>query len=426
MSDLQELGKELERTISKAVKYGDFSNLSRDISSLASRAASSVERSMNTPPVVDVTEKSREKGGYRYDSVAGTMRDIKGRNLKNEDIVTDPDWQKSKTASYINRINREHRQEQRESVKRTTALTGSLYDKAVAKRILSILSMVVGYPAGIISLLVILIASVSNPWTLITMIIPGAFLGAAFWGTSNIFRLSRFDKYISALAGKTYADIRQLADVVGKTEKATLKDLRKMISQRLFLQGHIDAQETCLITSDKTYDQYLITQKQLIEQKEKKEKEEAHLTPQQKEIFKTGEEYLKEIQRCNDEIPGEVMSAKIDRMKKSVELIFDRAKKKPNLVEDLRRLMNYYLPTTVKLLNAYVDLDRQDKTSENIDKSKKEIEDTIDTLNDAFDRLFDDMFEDTSLDISTDAEVMKTLLEQEGLTGHNFTSNIKL
>ena len=82
--------------------------------------------------------------------------------------------------------------------------------------------------------------------------------------------------------------------------------------------------------------------------------------------------------------------------------------------------MNYYLPTTVKLLNAYADLDSQEKTSENIEKSKKEIEDTIDTLNDAFDRLFDDMFEDTSLDISTDAEVMKTLLEQEGLTGHSF------
>ena len=86
--------------------------------------------------------------------------------------------------------------------------------------------------------------------------------------------------------------------------------------------------------------------------------------------------------------------------------------------------MNYYLPTTVKLLKAYADFYKQPEGGENIEKSKREIEETIDTMNDAFDQLFDNMFVDTSLDISTDAEVMKTLLEQEGLTGHRFTSKV--
>ena len=59
-------------------------------------------------------------------------------------------------------------------------------------------------------------------------------------------------------------------------------------------------------------------------------------------------------------------------------------------------------------------------------RNKKEIEDTIDTMNAAFDKLFDSMFEVTSMDISSDASVMKTLLEQEGLTGHSFGSNTTL
>ena len=95
----------------------------------------------------------------------------------------------------------------------------------------------------------------------------------------------------------------------------------------------------------------------------------------------------------------------------------------PELTEDMTRLMNYYLPTMVKLLHSYADLDSQGKSSANIEKSKREIEDTIDVMNEAFDRLFDSLFEDTSLDISTDVEVMRTLLSQEGLTGHSFGSN---
>ena len=429
MSDLQELGKELEQTISNEVKYGDFSNLKRDVSSLASRAASIAGNGVKKAAgMKEKPEKEKyvDSVAYEYDSPAGTMRDIKGRNLKNEDITEDPDWKNTKTARYINRINREHRRERRQQEKDSRINTPVLYEKTAMKKVMSIFAIAGGYSTGLLFFTIFLILSLTNPWALLGMIVPGVLIGLGAWGTSSIIKLTRFDKYLKALAGKTYADIKNLAAATGLSEKATVKDLKRMISGGMFLQGHIDEEKTCLITSDATYEQYLITKKTLAEETARREKEEEGLTESQKEIFRAGEEYLKEIQRCNDEIPGEEISLKIDRMKHSVEMILSRAKKQPSLTEDLRRLMNYYLPTTVKLLNAYADLDRQGKTSENIDKSKKEIEDTIDTLNDAFDRLFDDMFEDTSLDISTDAEVMKTLLKQEGLTGRNFSSDIKL
>ncbi len=429
MSDLQELGKELEQTIANAVKYGDFSTLKRDVSSLASRAAETVGSGVKKATGFQgkpEKEKYVDSYAYEYDSPAGTMRDIKGRNLKKDDITEDPDWKNTKTAHYINRINRDHRMERRQQKKVSDETAPALYEKSAMKKVLSIFAIAGGYSMGLLFFTIFLILSINNPWALIGMIVPGVLIGLGAWGTSSIIKLTRFDKYLKTLAGKTYADIKRLAAAVGLSEKATVKDLKKMISGGLFMQGHIDEQQTCLITSDETYEQYLKTKRSLEEEAAKKEKEEEGLTESQKEIFRAGEEYLKEIQRCNDEIPGEEISSKIDRMKHSVEMILSRARKQPSLTEDLRRLMNYYLPTTVKLLRAYADLDRQEKTSENIDKSKKEIEETIDTLNDAFDRLFDDMFEDTSLDISTDAEVMKTLLKQEGLTGRNFSSDIKL
>ena len=79
--------------------------------------------------------------------------------------------------------------------------------------------------------------------------------------------------------------------------------------------------------------------------------------------------------------------------------------------------MNYYLPMTVKLLNAYAEMDAQPVQGETILASKREIEGTLDTLNLAYEKLLDELFADTALDVSSDISVLNTLLAQEGLTG---------
>ena len=92
----------------------------------------------------------------------------------------------------------------------------------------------------------------------------------------------------------------------------------------------------------------------------------------------------------------------------------------PDSVNDMRRMMDYYLPMTVKLLDAYEDMDGQPVQGENITASKKEIEETIDTLNIAFEKLLDSIFRDTAWDVSTDISVLHTVLAQEGLTEDDF------
>ena len=193
-----------------------------------------------------------------------------------------------------------------------------------------------------------------------------------------------------------------------------------MIGLGWFAQGHLDDGETCLIADDATYAQYRATMRQAeIRKAEENQPAEAEngrkLSPEAEEVLRTGKAYVEKIRACNDAIPGEEISEKISRMELVIGKIFDRAERHPENIDDLRKLMEYYLPTTVKLLEAYEELSRQPVQGENIKSSQREIEDTLDTLNEAFERLFDSMFQDTAWDVSTDISVLKTMLAQEGL-----------
>jgi 5-bromo-4-chloroindolyl phosphate hydrolysis protein len=138
------------------------------------------------------------------------------------------------------------------------------------------------------------------------------------------------------------------------------------------------------------------------------------------EVLDRGNDYLRQIKKSNEAIPGEEISAKISRMELIIQKIFQRAETHPEIIPDLKHLMDYYLPMTIKLLKAYEDMDSQPVEGENIQNSKKEIEDTIDTLNIAFEKLLDSVFKDTAWDVSSDISVLNTILAQEGLTEDDF------
>ncbi len=87
--------------------------------------------------------------------------------------------------------------------------------------------------------------------------------------------------------------------------------------------------------------------------------------------------------------------------------------------------MEYYLPTTVKLVNAYRDFDSVGTQGANISSAKAEIERTLDTINQAFERLLDDLYQDAALDVSTDASVIQTMLKKDGWAESDFTGGMK-
>ena len=95
-------------------------------------------------------------------------------------------------------------------------------------------------------------------------------------------------------------------------------------------------------------------------------------------------------------------------------------KQKPEQLPKLRKFMQYYMPTTLKLVQAYQELDAQPAQGENIRQSKAEIEKTLDTINLAYEKLLDSFFEDAAIDIKSDITVLETMLAQEGLTKNQF------
>ena len=257
--------------------------------------------------------------------------------------------------------------------------------------------------------------------------------GIGIWGINMFQRTKRFQAYIRVLGQREYCDVKELQEHLGKSKKYIVIDLEKMIHKGWFREGHLDSKQSCLMVSHQAYEQYHELMDRVEEQKQeqlKKEQEEArmrqakeeaakgnpNLPPEVRETILAGEEYLRQIKACNDAIPGEEISAKISRIEIVVDKIFDRVEDDPSSVSDLRRMMEYYLPTTVKLLKAYEDLDAQPIQGENILTSKKEIEDTLDTLNVAFEKLLDGLFQSTAWDVSSDISVLHTMLAQEGLT----------
>lgn len=251
-------------------------------------------------------------------------------------------------------------------------------------------------------------------------------------GTGIRARIRRFRTYIRVLGKREYCNIQELSKAVKKNARYVARDLEDMFSRGWFLQGHLDEQRTCLIVSDGMYRQYLQAEAQRkqiereaeasgLDRQDERESEASglggtKLPPEVQRVIVEGDTYIRKIHACNDAIHGEEISAKISRMELLVNRIFHRVEQNPESVDDIHKLMEYYLPTTVKLLEAYQEMEAEPVAGENIRSSKKEIEATLDTLNVAFEKLLDGMFQETAWDVSSDISVLQTLLAQEGLT----------
>lgn len=141
--------------------------------------------------------------------------------------------------------------------------------------------------------------------------------------------------------------------------------------------------------------------------------------PEVDKIIEEGYKYLHELRDVNIRIPDEVMTKRIDRMEAASADIFAYIAEHPEKAAEIRRFMNYYLPTTLKLLNSYDKLSRQRVKGENIQKTMFEIEGMMETIAGAFEKQLDSLFDDDALDIAADISVMESILKQEGLSGED-------
>ena len=133
-------------------------------------------------------------------------------------------------------------------------------------------------------------------------------------------------------------------------------------------------------------------------------------------LLKDGRLALSEMKRLDDNIADMEVSADIVRLSQVSEKIFQAVKDDPAKLPQIRKFMDYYLPTTLKLLNAYDRMSGAGISGENIDGTKTKVENMMKTVVKAFEKQLDGLYGADALDISADIQVMETLLAQEGLT----------
>ena len=129
------------------------------------------------------------------------------------------------------------------------------------------------------------------------------------------------------------------------------------------------------------------------------------------------EKAVSEMRRLNDSIKDPKISSQITHLETTTGKIIDAVVEKPSKLSQIRKFMNYYLPTTLKLLNAYDRMDSTGVSGANIDGTKGKIEDMLDTVCVAFSRQLDALYGEEALDISADIKVMEQMLRQEGIGG---------
>lgn len=309
-----------------------------------------------------------------------------------------------------------------------------LYESQIGKKASSIFQQIIGYGAGGVGLAMTLsgiigtIGSSGNFGSILGLIFGTAVLGvgiaAGASGTGKMKRTERFERYRSIIGRKTVINFIDLAHETGESVEFIRKDIHDMVVRKMFVQGHFDDEDTMLILSDEAYGQY----RNLMASKKQELEDEAALvsaglTPAGKEILKQGEDYIARIHAANDRLPGVVISAKLQTLEDVIERLIQEVKKQPSSATELRKLMNYYLPTTWKLIESYEEIEAETVKTPEMKKTEDNIEATLDTINAAFERLLDNLFRKQAVDISSDISVLNTMLTQEGLKDSTFTLN---
>ena len=410
-NDWEHFGEEIKQTIQDAIDTKDYSRLNQMVSDTVNHA-------------MDCVSAGIKNGGWYRDPKTG--QPLYG-NKKNT-------GSRSGAENQGYRPNQESKMsEMRNYSQNRPVPVTPRYLKGTSVKIGGTFLAATGAVFGLTSvifLIITLIGSVITAFDVVSGLIIGIFAVAfisfavmTYVGVDMVRTVGRFRQYVSVLRDREFCDIKEIASATGRDVRKVLKDVKKMITKGWFCQGHLDEKESCLMVSEHAWNQYTalmedMKQRKAEEQAAQKKMQEEYdrLSPEVQKIVQAGDEYVRRIKAANDAIPGEVISAKISRMELLVDRIFDRVEQNPDSVNDMRRMMDYYLPTTMKLLEAYKELDAQPVQGENIISSKKEIEDTIDTLNIAFEKLLDSLFQDTAWDVSSDISVLHTMLAQEGLT----------
>ena len=134
-------------------------------------------------------------------------------------------------------------------------------------------------------------------------------------------------------------------------------------------------------------------------------------------MLRDGELALAEMRRLDEAIADETVSARIRRLEEISAKIFEQVRAQPRKLPEIRRFMDYYLPTTLKLLNAYDRMGAAGVAGENIAPTMQRVEEILSAIVAAFEKQLDSLFGAEAMDLRAEMTVLETMLAREGLAG---------
>ena len=228
----------------------------------------------------------------------------------------------------------------------------------------------------------------------------GAGLVLLVCGTQRNKKAKRFRKYLALIGKRESISIGSLAQAMPVSYHTACDDIQEMLDEGYIPTGYLDMASGRLILSDEG-----------LHEEPEPEKEEQPAPPEDDDAI------LQEIRQVNDAIEDPEMSEKIDRIGEITGKILDYQRKNPNKDSQLRSFLNYYLPTTLKILKAYAQMEAQGIEGQNISAAKERIEGMMDKVVEGFEKQLDKLFQDDAMDITTDVEVLERMLDKDGLSG---------
>lgn len=236
---------------------------------------------------------------------------------------------------------------------------------------------------------------------------------------STIKYKNRYETYVEVMRFKSFEFVENLSIYSNQKVNRLIKDLNESVRHKLIPQGHFTRENLVFMISDEIYDQYN-EKKEVYDRYFKKLIEEKNRTKERTEeitlIWETGTKYIKKIHDSNELIKDKSVTQKLSRMETIVSMIFHESDVNPSQASALRAFLNDYLPTTEKLIEAYLSIEEKQIAGKALANTKKEIEKSLDTTIVAFENILKKMYQEHEMDITSDITAMELILQQEDLT----------
>lgn len=231
-------------------------------------------------------------------------------------------------------------------------------------------------------------------------------------GFSMDRQLKRFSKYLLVLGDREAMPVDELARTLGYSERRVEKDLEKMIDKGYFGgKAYLNMELGYLFRSSGAGEAFRQKFEEAVQEEAAKTAEGPKAPPKETEEGYSG--ILRNIRRANDRIADPILSAKIDRLEEITAKIFKIVEEDPRKKDRIGTFLNYYLPTTQKLLDSYAEFESAGVEGENLRQAKERIENTMDSIVKGFEHQLDELYKADAMDVDSDIRVMEHMLRRD-------------